>query len=325
MQTHIIARRVRSQAVRMDQSGFYTRAEIARRCFVSRTTLYKWLARWRVDGERGLEDRPRSRPIMPNQTPLEYELAILDFMREHPGFGARRASYHLKAAGVPVGEMAVRGVLRRHGLRTRKDRFRWVEEGKPEEKTQWEIDREESKKRHLHAPEPGHIVGMDTRTVGRLLGIGRVYVFVAIDAHSRFAWADLATDKTAETAAAFLRQVAGGSPVRIARVLTDNGKEYTHHRRTEKHPFEIAAREMGIEHRLTRVRHPWTNGHAERFHATLLNEFFAVILRQRRFDSLDDLRAELALWLKWYNSERPHMGLRGKTPAQFFERQWAAG
>ncbi len=99
----------------------------------------------------------------------------------------------------------------------------------------------------------------------------------------------------------------------MAAILTDNGREYCG---TDAHPDEVYLALNEIEHRRTRVKHPWTNGFVERFHRTALDEFFRTAFRTTFYESVEALQADLDAWLAHYNTERPHLGYRnhGKRP-----------
>jgi transposase InsO family protein len=101
--------------------------------------------------------------------------------------------------------------------------------------------------------------------------------------------------------------------LRVEAVLTDNGKEYCG---TAAHPYELYLALNDVEHRTTRVRHPWANGFVERFHRTVLDEFFRTAFRTTFYESIEALQADLDAWLVHYNQERPHLGYRnhGKRP-----------
>ena len=131
--------------------------------------------------------------------------------------------------------------------------------------------------RQLDTLYPGHIIGMDMFYVGCLKGVGRIFQFTAIDTYSSYGWAKLHTDKSAVNACDFLMHVYNNSlDVPIQSVLTDNGKEFTTHHPSKNHSFERLAHELAIKHRLTKVRHPWTNGACERLNRTVLEEFYQV-------------------------------------------------
>jgi len=103
--------------------------------------------------------------------------------------------------------------------------------------------------------------------------------------------------------------------ITIHSVLTDNGKEYTTHWGSY-HPFEEYLYINGIKHKYTKVRCPWTNGYAERFNRTLLEEFYQPSLLRKRYESLKDLQADLDRYLYFYNFQRTHQGykLKGLKP-----------
>ncbi len=157
-------------------------------------------------------DKERTPKVWPNQTPADIEESILAFVQEHPSWGPRRISNELKKnenGGINVGETAVYGVLKRNDLNTRQKRLKWIDSLKPpQEKTAWELDKEASKHRHVHAPMPGYLMSQDGKLIGSITGIGRVYVQVGIDCASSFGWARLYTNKTADSSADFLKRTA---------------------------------------------------------------------------------------------------------------------
>ncbi|KNZ68916.1 Integrase core domain protein [Thermincola ferriacetica] len=101
----------------------------------------------------------------------------------------------------------------------------------------------------------------------------------------------------------------------ISAIITDNGREYNG---TETHPYELYLALNDIEHRRTKVRRPLTNGFVERFNRTVLDEFFRKAFREKFFDNIDALQADLDNWLHHYNTKRPHRGYRnmGKGPIE---------
>ena len=175
----------------------------------------------------------------------------------------------------------------------------------------------------VHAPQPGYLMSQDGKLIGRLAGIGKVYVQVVVDCASSYGWARLYTDKTAESAADFLDYVHRNyqsMDVKLRRALTDNGKEYGSSKPTYDHYYGATCLILGVKHKTTKVKHPWTNGYTERFIQTLYQEFFQVALRCKRYFSVEELQSDLNKFLLYYNWERPHQGrrTRGRTPAQAF-------
>ena len=110
---------------------------------------------------------------------------------------------------------------------------------------------------------------------------------------------------------------AQGLPV--LRVLTDRGTEYCG--KPETHDYELFLAVNDIDHTKTKARHPQTNGICERFHKTILQEFYQVTFRKKLYDSLESLQTDLDEWLEYYNTERTHQGKMccGRTPMETLE------
>lgn len=289
----------------------------------SRTWFYKWKRRYDFHSEDGLRNVDRSSPAMPNRTPLDIEMKILDFIITYPAYGPQRIANELTRENVPVKPSAVYNVLKRHNLNTRKQRLEYmrIKNGVVATPSDLERDRDKSKTRSLCTKYPGHIVGMDVFYVGTLKGIGRIFQFTAIDTYSSYAWAKLYTDKSAVSACDFMMHVYNTSlDITIQSVLTDNGLEFTTHHKSKNHSFERLLQELKINHRLTRVRHPWTNGACERLNRTLLEEFYQVAFRTKIYHSVEQLNDDLNRFIEFYNCQRTHQGKRtqGKVPAELY-------
>ncbi|BDM64592.1 hypothetical protein NFHSH190041_20440 [Shewanella sp. NFH-SH190041] len=100
----------------------------------------------------------------------------------------------------------------------------------------------------------------------------------------------------------------------MLRILTDRGTEYCG--KVEQHDYQLYLAINDIDHTKTKARHPQTNGICERFHKTILNEFYQVTFRKNLYDSLEALQKDLDEWLMYYNNERTHQGKMccGRTP-----------
>jgi transposase InsO family protein len=150
---------------------------------------------------------------------------------------------------------------------------------------------------------------------------GRLYLFVAIDRTSKFAFAELHAKATRRVAGDFLRHLIAAVPDRVHTVLTDNGTHFTTPGNTSSaaidagetvwaQAFEYACAQNDIEHRLTKPYHPWTNGQVERMNRTLKD----ATVRRYYYESHDELQAHLQLFLEAYNYARRLKTLRGLTP-----------
>ena len=129
---------------------------------------------------------------------------------------------------------------------------------------------------------------------------GKLYLFVAIDRTSKFAYAELHEKAGKMVAAQFLRNLMAATPYAIQTVLTDNGIPFTHRacdRYAFEHIFERVCREHGIAHRLTKVKHPWTNGQVERMNRTIKE----ATVKRFHYDDHNQLRQHMADFISAYN------------------------
>lgn len=289
----------------------------------SRTWFYKWFNRYKLYGSEGLRNIIRKLPAMPNQTPLDVEMKIITLIEDYPSYGPVRVSNELKKSCIVVKPSAVYNVLKRHNLNTRKLRLEHIriKHNVVKDKSDIERAKELSKTRSLNTKHPGDIVGMDVFYVGCLKGVGRIYQYTSVDTYSSFSWAKLYTDKGALSACDFMMHVYNNSLYTpIKSVLTDNGKEFTTHHKSKKHSFERVLNELNIKHKLTKVRHPWTNGSVERFQRTVLEEFYQVTFRKKIYSTLGELNDDLNKYIDHYNYKRTHQGKRtnGRVPAELY-------
>ena len=157
---------------------------------------------------------------------------------------------------------------------------------------------------------------------------GKLYLFVAIDRTSKFAYAELHDKANRQTASAFLRALIQLVPYTIHTVLTDNGIQFCDlpkHRsgptaRWRTHMFDIACDEHAIEHRLTKPNHPWTNGQVERMNRTLKD----ATVKRYHYETHGQLNAHLEAFLMAYNFAKRLKTLRGLTPHEYICKIWAA-
>ena len=164
---------------------------------------------------------------------------------------------------------------------------------------------------------------------------GKLYLLVAIDRTSKFAFAELHEKATRRVAGNFLRALAAAVPYKIHTVLTDNGTHFTEPSgnawtpteikamRAQKvffrcHSFEAACADLDIEHRLTKPRHPWTNGQVERMNRTIKD----ATVKRFYYETHDQLRQHLADFVSAYNFARRLKTLRGLTPYEAICKAW---
>ena len=268
-----------------------------------RATGYRLLARSRAGGWAGLRDRPSTPRRQPRRLCPEAEEAIL--------VARRRSAYGpVRLAGlVPHPPSTIGKVLRRHGC----SRLPRPAEAAARCARRYERER------------PGELLHVDMKKLGRfwepgkrVLGeqagrphrnrrIGWQHLHVAIDDHSRLAYAELLAGQDADSCARFLERAAAwyrDQGVVVERVLSDNAKAY--HSRT----WTEATHRLEIERRYTRAYRPRTNGKAERFIQTLLREWAYA----RSYPSSSVRTRALTGYLRWYNRRRPHSSLGARPP-----------
>ena len=164
---------------------------------------------------------------------------------------------------------------------------------------------------------------------------GRLYLFVAIDRTSKFAFTELHAKATTRTAADFLQALVRAVPYKVHTVLTDNGTHFTDPRGDtwspaeiremierkkpfRAHAFEYACALAGIDHRLTKPKHPWTNGQVERMNRTIKE----ATVRRFYYENHDQLRSHLADFVAAYNFAKRLKTLKGLTPYEFICNAW---
>jgi transposase InsO family protein len=272
---------------------------------ISRPTAYKWVQRWRAEGEAGLYDRSSRPYATPLRTPPAREEEVCELRRSRK-LGPARIGPIL---GMPAS--TVHRVLVRHGL----NRLAFMDRPTGQVIRRYERD------------QPGELVHVDVKKLGRIpdggghrvLGrqagrttrtsMGFDYVHSAVDDHTRLAYSEIHADEKDATCADFLRRAAAFFTTvgitRIERVLTDNAWSYR-----KSFAWRQALAELGATGKLTRPYRPQTNGKVERFNRTLLDEWAYL----RPYTSNSERSAALTDFLHTYNHHRCHTALAGKPP-----------
>jgi transposase InsO family protein len=273
---------------------------------VTDRTARRWMVRWRTEGPQGLLDRSSAPKRIPHKTRPALVAEIVRLRK-------LRMTAAQIATALRMALSTVSAVLKRVGLGKRSK----LEP--PEPPNRYERRR------------PGELIHIDVKKLGRILKPGhRVtgkrrqasrreidgkkvglagweFVHVAIDDHSRLAYAEVLTDEKGSTAVAFLKRAVefyAGYGVKVERVMTDNGSPYV------SHVHATACRELRLRHLRTRPYRPRTNGKAERFIQTLQREW----AYGRVFQTSAHRTAALEPWLNHYNFTRPHGALGHKPP-----------
>jgi transposase InsO family protein len=303
-------------------------SEACRTLGYSRDTFYRLKKRYEEHGLEGLKEISRCKPNVRNRCPEEIEQAIVELAIEFPAFGQTRAADKLfEVKGYQMSPAGIRGVWHRHGLETKKKRLKALEEKVAREgfvltesqlQALEEAEKEKEAYGEIETEHPGYLGAQDTFYVGHMKGVGRIYQQTFIDTYSRYAICKLYTMKTAITAADLLNDRVlpffEDEGIQLLRVLTDRGSEYCGN--VERHEYELFLALADIDHSKTKAKSPQTNGICERFHKTVLEEFYQVALRKKIYRTVEELQTDLDAWLIEYNHDRRHQGKRcdGRTP-----------
>ena len=310
--TNVFARRLIVERV----AAGWPPAHVAEQLGISRATVYKWLRRYDEGGDAALSDRS-SRPI---RTPARTSAKV-----EHDVLAARRRRKRgavVLAAELGLNPSTVGRILARHQV----PHLAAIDPitGEPVRSSR------RSPNRYEHRT-PGSLVHIDVKKLGRIPAgggwrlhgrdaavsvanrhkktrIGYDYVHTAIDDYSRLAYTEVLSDEKDLTCAGFLHRAMAwfaAHGVRVRRLLTDNALVY---RQGTNWGWVCTA--WQLKRRFTKPGCPWTNGKAERFNRTLLNEWAYA----RAWTSNSLRTRALDRFLRQYNTRRGHSALGGKPP-----------
>ncbi|MCJ2055007.1 IS481 family transposase [Methylobacterium sp. J-048] len=272
----------------------------AKRYGVSPTTIQKWRTRQTTGDAAMGPKQPRSTVLTPE------EEAVIVAFRRHTLLPLDDCLYGLQPTIPHLTRSSLHRCLERHGI----SRLPEVEGDKPKKKR--------------FADYPIGYMHIDIAEVGTEQG--KLYLFVAIDRTSKLAFVKLEAEANCYTASDFLRAPVAFVPYKIHTVLTDNGVQFCHAPRNRsgptalysRHMFDRVCHEHGIEHRLTKPNHPWTNGQVERMNRTIKD----ATVKRYHYDTHDQLRAHLQLFVDAYNHARRLKTLRGLTPYEHVLQVW---
>jgi len=292
-------------------------AEACRVFGVSRNTYYEWINKAEQYGLSALLPRERRKPHQPNAMTSEEVAIILSEAIARPTLGPKSLLRHLKKRDVDRSASGVAKVLRRHHLGTARERVAALASLTAADTGQVTTAAMEGPFGFcMYASTAGQVVSLDTFYVGRLKGIGAVWQLTAVDVATRTAVCQLIVgDKTATVAASFLdhlKKALRKHGITLTGVLTDNGPEFI------GKAFQTRAADLGLIHHRIPPRSPNHNSVCERFHGTVLHEFYRPHFHRGRVDDIVLLDRSLQTWLVDYNQHRPNHGdyMAGRTPLE---------
>lgn len=296
---------------------------------VSRETFYRYQELAENGGVDALINRSKRVPNLKNIVDEAIEQAVISYAIEYPAYGQHRTSNELRKQGIFVSGSGVRSIWLRHRLENFKKRLKVLEDkvaNKGIILNGQQIAALEKKKHddeasgEIETAHPGYLGCQDTFYVGNLKGVGRVYQQTFIDSYSKVVHCKLYTTKTPITAADILNDKVlpfyNNHDLPMLRILTDRGTEYCG--KVEHHDYQLYLAINDIDHTKTKAMSPQTNGICERFHKTILQEFYQITFRKKLYSSLEELQKDLDEWLDYYNNNRTHQGkvCCGRTPMQ---------
>lgn len=284
---------------------------LAKRHGINPKTVAKWKKRRSVEDQRTGPKQPRSSVLS-----LEEEAMIVAF-RRHTLLPLDDCLYALQATIPHLTRSSLHRCLQRHGISQLP-----------------QVKGDEVRKKAFKSYPIGyfHIDIAEVRTEE-----GKLYMLVAIDRTSKFAFAELHKRATRRVAGDFLRRLIEAVPYKIHTVLTDNGTHFTDPKGDgwtvaeikqmlaskdlfRCHAFDLACAQNDIDHRLTKPHHPWTNGQVERMNRTIKE----ATVKRYHYESHDRLRQHLQTFLNAYNYAKRLKTLKGLTPYEFICKTWTA-
>jgi transposase InsO family protein len=278
---------------------------LAARYGVTEATIYKWKKRDSFVDKSHTADRLQT-TLSPAQEAIVVELRKTLFLPLDDLLAVTR-----EFLCADVSRSGLDRCLRRHGVGNLHD----LKPATPKEPH-----------KAFKAYEPGYL-HMDVKYLPQMADESkRSYLFVAIDRATRWVFVQIKTDKTARSASSFLKALHKACPIKIQKLLTDNGKEFTdrlfaikEREPSGEHEFDRLCQALDIEHRLTQPRTPKTNGMVERFNGRI-----ADVLKTNRFNSAEDMAQTLMRYVALYNHQLPQSALKSKTPMQTMKDWYAS-
>ena len=288
-------------------------AQVARRFGKNRSTIYRWIKKWRMQQNVLLENPGRPSRTLgrvfrwqsvkwniptlssapkthPNALNADIVSAILR-IRQHRYECAEIIHYKLAKEGINISLSSIKRVIKRNELWRKKRRYRWNE------------------KRPLPTA-PGELIQTDTVHYVNPLNHSKMYIYTVIDLYTRMAYAKISPKLSEKGAAETIFEAQKFMSFPFKMVQSDNGAEFQNH-------FQGRLNSKGIKTRHSRVRHPNDDAHIERFNRTLRKECIGQYNPNKNINFIDH---KLNRFIRYYNYDRIHLGIGLKTPYEVLQR-----
>lgn len=288
-------------------------AQVARRFGKNRSTIYRWIKKWRMQQNVLLENPGRPSRTLgrvfrwqsvkwniptlssapkthPNALNADIISAILR-IRQHRYECAEIIHYKLAKEGINISLSSIKRVIKRNELWRKKRRYRWNE------------------KRPLPTA-PGELIQTDTVHYVNPLNHSKMYIYTVIDLYTRMAYAKISPNLSEKGAAETIFEAQKFMSFPFKMVQSDNGAEFQNH-------FQGRLNSKGIKTRHSRVRHPNDDAHIERFNRTLRKECIGQYNPNKSINFIDH---KLNRFIRYYNYDRIHLGIGLKTPYEVLHR-----
>lgn len=285
-----------THAIRADiQRSEASVAKLAKRYGINPKTVVKWKSRDSVE-DRKTGPEPRSTVLS------REEEAVIVVFRRHTLLPLDDCLYALQDTIPKLSRSVLHRCLQRHGISRLPN-----------------LDANKNKSKKKFKTYPIGYLHMDIAEVRT--EDGKLYMFVAIDRTSKFTYVEIHPRMTKMIAAQFLRNTIKLLPYHIHTILTDNGIQFTN-RKKDKHAgvhiFDRVCHEHNIQHRLTKINHPWTNGQVERMNRTIKE----ATVKQYHYENQDQLEKHLEGFMTAYNYAKRLKTLKGLTPYEYICKIW---
>ncbi len=300
-------------------------AASGRRQGVESTDFGEWRSRYQSEGFAGLRDVEDRGTATSRGTSIELATGVKNIAFAHPALGCNRIELLLEKEGVSLSSVTIQKILNENGIGTRRERAAALEEAlraegfapSAEQVSFLEKMNPCFRERASESKAPGKKMAADTIFLGKVTGLGKIYLHAMIDTFCSYAFGFLHPSKQPEASVACLHNQVlphyRTLGIGIATIVTDGGREFCG---TTLHPYELYLTLAGIQHVRRNLDEFASNGFAERFRQIVKEELVKGRLQGQSFETLEALSIEFDTWLREYNHLRPMHGYRnyGRTP-----------